>query len=29
MRRLAEQAEKGARYLDGLRAFSTPPQSEK
>ena len=27
MRRLAEQAEKGARYLDGLRAFGTSPQA--
>jgi phosphate:Na+ symporter len=28
MRRLAEQAEKGARCLDGLRIFSTPPQPQ-
>jgi phosphate:Na+ symporter len=28
MRRLAEQAEKGARYLDGLRVYSTPPQPQ-
>jgi phosphate:Na+ symporter len=28
MRRLAEQAEKGARYLDGLRVFSTPSQPQ-
>jgi phosphate:Na+ symporter len=28
MRRLAEQAEKGARYLDGLRVFAAPPQAE-
>jgi phosphate:Na+ symporter len=28
MRRLAEQAEKGARYLDGLRVFAASPQAE-
>ena len=28
MRRLAEQAEKGALYLDGLRVFATPPQEQ-
>jgi phosphate:Na+ symporter len=27
MRRLAEQAEKGARYLDGLRLFAAPSQA--
>ena len=27
MRRLAEQAEKGARYLDGLRQFAAPSQA--
>jgi len=28
MRRLAEQAEKGARYLDGLRVFAVPAQGQ-
>jgi phosphate:Na+ symporter len=28
MRRLAEQAEKGARYLDGLRVFAVPSQAQ-